>query len=652
MHVGMALNPKKTMDSSWNTPYIHGADEDVQLTANDTDVTDLNVVLTIFLDDRPKKFSLSQFLKACWTDGFDTPCATCKGTFDLATSPPVRLLSLDHDTKEVDPLVKILPHLVVKNYHLICLRTDKVKYIPVSHAWHSSIAEAYALRRFNAKAAQICYENPVRTLLAVVQRFGSDFSIWHDYISIPQWQDGFRGTAILPRIFKIFQESGCAILHLQHRPPIEVVQAPTLDMMHKHNNDMKRFFNAHLFTRLWPMLEFDRAGEAYVMNNDYEITGSKFSGFVKQVLHAINVDPTTMQHNQVTSLRWIYNLPLFIQERQADKCLGYVYDMIADQGCRSFRDKFIGAAELLDIPDYPTELPSDAEDACLWLAERQIRGNDLSPLLLRPSKGTMNEKACWLKGHKSITRNMWGWGTQTHPAERSARIYGHTVYLDLDLVGTITHELSWGLRAELPTTGAMDDLSCLVRSAQGSTVEFLRLLDSVDLSLIFYSEHRSGIQQHFTPECDVGSSGIIFDTLSNLLQKYIMWVDTDDSTECARLCDAIVSLLALSASNPAPDLGHLRYLSFPQLHRQLCDPLERTLVSVSCPTCRKQSTFRVEVWQKPKFEACLYLIPGLTYQYTASNGTGIIMERDHIIGRARFCASACNCNRFVPVKIP
>lgn len=635
-------------DTSWDTPYMHGTDQEVNETSQ---VNNFDAVFTVYLEHRKNEFTPDNFLQACWTNGFDTSCTICREAFDLATEPPVRLLGLGQHTNATDPLTKKLPPPFVKNYHLRCLKANQVKFIPVSHPWHPSVAEAYALRTFNAKAAQTCYEAPIRTLLAVIRHFGSDYLLWHDYISIPQWQDDFRGTVILPQIFKIFEASGSAILHLGHQPPVEVVRTPTLGTISEHNNDLKRFFNAHLFSRLWPIVESDRAGEAYIMNNEYGIMEPKFSVFVKQVLNAVNAGATTTSYDQMSSSQWIYDLPLFVQERQKNKCLGYVYDMIADLGCRSFRDKFIGAAELLGISDYPTELPTDTQDACLWLAERQIKDNDLSPLLLRPSTEPIYKKACWLKGHKFIQKNMWGWGIQTHSACGLPRVQEHSVHLNLNLVGTITYDFSWHVQADNHSNCASDELLCLITSASGSTTEFLRRLKSIDPASIFRSNSSSNIDRVSTLEYNVSSSKILVKILGSLLEQQAASNSTEEPAESLKIYDNIISLLALSASVPTPELDHFESLSFHQLHRQICDSSERTLVSISCSNCLKQSMFRVEMWQKPMTEARLYLIPGLTYQYTATSGTGIIMEEDRIIGRARFCASVCNCNHSVPVKI-
>ena len=632
-------------DTSWDTPYIHGNQE-----ANETSqVKNLDSLFTIYLDRHKHEFTPENFLQACWTNGFETPCNHCGEPCDVRTEPPVRLLSLGEDMNTMyDPLMETLPPLAVKNFHLRCLKANQIKFIPVSHPWHPSIAEAYALRTFNVKAGQTCYEAPVRTLLAVNRRFGSDYLLWHDYISIPQWQDDFRGTVILPQIFKIFEASGSAVLHIGLKPPQEVVRTPTLAMIKEHNDKLKSFFSAHLFRRLWPIVESDRAGQTYIMDQKYEIMESKFSVFMAQISSAIDDGTTTISCKTIS---WINDLPLFIREGQQNKCLGYVYDMIADLGCRSYRDKFIGAAELLRISNYPKELPENAQDACLWLAETQIKSNDLSPLLLRPSTETPYHKAGWLKGHTTISRNMWDWGVQIHSAYETPQLQEHRVQLNMNLVGKISYYLSWHLQAENQLQNASNDLLSLITSVNGSTTKFLSALSIIDRSSIFRSLSSHNVDQIPQLEFFVSSSDLLVKVLGSLLEQAVAVNSAKESVETLKICDQVISLLALSASVPTPQFDHFKTFTINQLRRQICDPFERSLVSIFCSNCLRQSIFRVEIWENPKSEAQLYLVPGLTYQSSASNGIGIVVEKNRIIGRARFCASACNCNRSVLVEI-
>jgi hypothetical protein len=634
-------------ESSWDTPYLHGKGKEEEILLGPA-MDDVNATLTIHLGRRKVEYQPEKFLQACWTTGLETPCSICNNEFDIAVAPPVRLLSLERKFNSTEPLTRVLPPLTITNYHLKCLKNTRIKYFPVAHTWHQSIAEAYALRISNPVAAQTCYEIPIRTLLALIRRFGPDTHLWHDYISIPQWQEESRGTSILPQMFEIFKESGSAIMHLGLSPPLEVMETPNLETLIKHEFSLKRFFNAHWFSRMWPATEYDRAGEAYIMNSNYEIMPGKFSAFVKGIMDTYNTHHPTIP---VSALKWIEDLPLFVRERQKNKCLGYVFDMLADLGCRSYSDKFVAASALLEIPGYPTLLPTTSEEACLWVSEKRLEVNDYSPLLLRPSKELKHEKARWLKGHTSMTANMWGLGVQTQPAYVLPRLEDHAVYMDLELVGNIVDVFSWDWRSDDKYAGFEEVLPHLINLTRGSPAEFVQSLEGIYPSQFYWRENADTGYQFPALQYEVPKSNTIETTLPELLERYTDALSSSNAAKVKSLCTEIVTLLGLATSTPKSNLGSFADDSRLQLCIRLCDSSECTSITVRCSSCNTTSMFRATTWQNHTARAQLYLIPGLAYQYSVANGMGIIVENEQIIGRVRFGYSACKCNSTVTVKL-
>jgi hypothetical protein len=391
------------------------------------------------------------------------------------------------------------------------------------------------------------------------------------------------------------------------------------------------------------------------MNSKYEITPSKFSSLVKQITDShtecINSTGISCTPDSESTWRWIETLPIFVKERQKNKCLGYVFDMIANQGCRSYRDKFIGASALLEVPGYSTELPQTPQEACLWLSERRLEGNDFSPLLLHPSNELRYDKARWLKGHTTMTSNMWGLGVQTQPARVAPRLQDHTIYLESELVGRVTNTFSWELRAEDKYSGFSGVLPHLVKLAGGSASSFVESLERIYPSQFLWTAEDTGNGYHFPGlRYEVPQSNAIETTLESLLKRYSAASSMNDIAELGTLCDAIIALLELSTPPTSP-LGPFRNVGRLQLYGRLCDSSECTLILASCPTCDKITLFRTTLWQEPKTQAQLYLIPGLSYQYSVPSGMGIVIEDEEIIGRVRFGSSACNCNSPTLVKL-
>ena len=217
-------------------------------------------------------------------------------------------------------------------------------------------------------------------------------------------------------------------------------------------------------------------------------------------------------------------------------------------------------------------------------------------------------------------------------------------------LGIIVDNISWNVQPDGGAVSIFKELLSLVTSSGGSTTEFLNRLESTNPATIF-PIHSDSIDVSPALTLNVSASKILIKALGSLLEQYAGLAATGTSDELRVILNNVLSLLALSASDPTPNLDHFESLGFSHLQQHICSSSERNLVSISCSDCLKQSRFRVELWQKPGKEATLFLIPGLTYQYGAEGGIGIIMERGRIIGRTRFCISRCNCNRSVLVEI-
>jgi len=395
-------------------------------------------------------------LDVCWTNGLDTPCSICKQHFDNAIAPPVRTLRLPEASLNAMPTDTDLPSIKITNAHLHCLKTHNVKLFPVSHAWHEPVARAYASRESNIQAARIVFEIPVRILVAATQRFGPNVQIWHDYISIPQWQDSFRGTTILPQIFQIFKYGGTALIHLDDEPTFDIYEASALQDLVTHAPTLKCLFSARWFRRMWIIVEFMMCRDGYLMNSRFEIMSSTFSSLMKQVAETSLALSTPLD----PALDWMTTIPMFSKDRSTHNCLGHVYDLLANQGCRSYRDRFIATCAILEQDGYSrslAELPQDRQEACLWVSKRALQRNDYSPLLLRPSDEPQHARVRWLKGHTTMDANMWGLGIQTGAAHVPPIILSDdSVELEVHLLGIVTDTM------DLLDGEAMLSVQCLV----------------------------------------------------------------------------------------------------------------------------------------------------------------------------------------------
>ncbi|KAI9775064.1 MAG: hypothetical protein M1839_001456 [Geoglossum umbratile] len=533
----------------------------------------------VHIGGRKLELQPHKFLEACWADGFDTPCSVCNAQFDVAKAPPVRTIRLNGDLRNIPPLTKALPPLVILNTHLECLKLNGIKYIPISHAWHQPVADAYASRVSNTAAARMVYEIPARTILAAAQRFGPDVQIWHDYISIPQWQDSFRGTIILPQIFQIFKHGDCSIIHLDDEPAIQTLETYTPEHFAAQSSSLQHLFSARWFNRMWVVIEYDVSRDAYLLNSNYEITLDTFSSLTGQIVDChISCLTDNLVHPASpigSALKWIETVPMFVKERLKNKCLGHIYDMIGNQGCRDYRDRFIASCALLEVDDYSrilSELPQDPQEACLWVSKRCLEGNDFSPLLLCPSGEPQYDEAHWLKGHTVMASNMWGLSIQTQAAQVTPRVQGNRVSLELELVGTVMKYSSWGMRGVDNYFGFVEVLPHIVELAAGSVSRFLDYLERIYPSEFLWIQRENtydfpGIRYRVPSLVDIEKR------LQNLLKQYSEANRRDDSIKCKILCDGIVSTLALSEP-PSSGFGLFGSFCLGQREQPVCSGSE------------------------------------------------------------------------------
>jgi hypothetical protein len=273
-------------------------------------------------------------------------------------------------------------------------------------------------------------------------------------------------------------------------------------------------------------------------------------------------------------------------------------------------------------------------------------------LLLKPSQEPQHAKAGWLKGHQSIVPDMWGWGVETQAAGNVPQVRDHSVHLDLSCIGDVIHSVTWETSADHSRDFTSFEMQELLSSAQISTESLIERLQTLDPRTLLHSGN-SNKKDLETPafQFHASASRFVLKTLRHICDQASQNNSGDGVVALAKLYEDMLSLLALSASDPVPDLDHFADFGLSKLRQQLCDISENHLVLVRCPDCLTRSSFRAHLWQQPTTDTQLYLVPGLTYQYTALGGVGILLDKGQIVGRARFCAAPCSCNEEVTVKV-
>ncbi|KAI0204013.1 hypothetical protein F4808DRAFT_365950 [Astrocystis sublimbata] len=619
------------------------------------------IMYTLYLAGRRLEIMPHQFLEACWGGAFDSPCSICTMDFDIAKAPPVRLLRL-HGSPDVIhyPSKNGLLPVIIVNAHLNCLELGKIKYFPISHAWHHPVAEAYESRNSNPAAASMVYEMPIRILMGVARRFGPDSYIWHDYVSIPQWQDEFRGAKILPQIFQIFQAGISSVIHLDERPAFQVQERYNSDDFALQSLELRRLFGARWFRRMWIVIEYDVCRDAHVMNSNYELMSSSLSTLTKRLQNCqadCRWGGTTVTPQTAESIsQLLETIPMFLKEKVKVKCLGYIYDMISSQECRSHRDRFVATCALLNVNDHLlmiSEMPQDPQEACAWISRRCLAGNDYSPLLLSPSLEGSYEVARWLRGHTVMSSKMWGLGTQTRAAQSPPRLRGDKLDLPLKQLGSVIKHATWRMGATNDTSyyGFAEALPHLIGFAAGSTTTFLRAIESIYPSKVFWAQRNDGTYDFPGLRYQVHLSEHREAQLQQVLQLYGDAESEEDRVAPDGLLSRhFISVLGLDEP-PIEARGPFTMLPRLEFYGLICNSDEYNLLVVRCLTCGKDSLIRAALWGKPTSQTQVLQIPGLAYSMSVYDGMALIMDHGMIIGRVRFGPQTCGCGTTLTVEL-
>lgn len=140
-----------------------------------------------------RETSQGSLLSYIWNTGLDSSCVSCGEPFQPSKDVPIRRIGLERNSPLRPSVIDITQdpispwNLRIFNRHFACIKTNKVNYIPISHAWHESVAAAHDTRTESISVARIVYQTPLKTLLALAE-VSPDCEIWHDYISVPQWR--------------------------------------------------------------------------------------------------------------------------------------------------------------------------------------------------------------------------------------------------------------------------------------------------------------------------------------------------------------------------------------------------------------------------------------------------------------------------------
>ena len=646
---------------------------DISSTTASQDEVGSQPTVIIYLGDQRQRVLQSEFLSHVWGQGLDSKCHACGDSFVLNSDPAIRTITFEASEvlQHTDFTSTLLaPHpLRIYNRHFSCIQAKGITYIPVSHAWHQNVSLTQRERRTDQAVARLVYQTPMVTLLALTRKYGPA-EIWHDYLSVPQWQRDIQGQLLL-KIPIIYSYPATMMIHLDDVREVDLSSTMAANGSYGHfKSGLLAITNSRWFERMWVTLEYIQANDVVIFTEDLVICdyNARF--------HSLQLDNAASKHikrightaffNELerigckwrTIVSW-GDMETWKNSKDKHHTLGGAVYIMGTKKCQEQKDYYLALAGMIQCPlDIANgSLPQDPFSSFLSLAMHAFEKGDYTPLLFTPLRGeSADGRAPWLRGYSRMSELFWDLGVCHQKAESMEIVRNGRVQPKLESVGVIE---TWDY---IEFTDDMREFLWFVaerilRSSGTCPREFCcaldRILTPLDRKALYTNWGNSKRERNgdFGTTCDMERLETILAELEGLLA--LDYPSQPPNPRALAIVEEIDSVLRLEQreknskdNRKAITMGEIEWHQ--TKHGRTMDGVAR----VRCRFCARRFAFRLTCWKQPTLDfAQVYRIPGLLYDETVPNGVGLVLCGGTIIGKMQYGTPACGCRRSQLVEI-
>lgn len=179
--------------------------------------------------------------------------------------------SLSHDCAQIIDIPALCDRLVVFHRHLHCL-FQSTKYVVISHVWHRDVANAQSRHESStvclSEAARVVREIPALVCRGVAAGVGQNLEVWHDYISVPQWQPDVK-YKIIVAIPTLFQRAMLTIVYASDLDATNIELMRSGSSAYDRCRAISNICNIKWFSRVWTAMEFIQSREICFMSKNF-----------------------------------------------------------------------------------------------------------------------------------------------------------------------------------------------------------------------------------------------------------------------------------------------------------------------------------------------------------------------------------------------
>ncbi|KAH0538167.1 hypothetical protein FGG08_005225 [Glutinoglossum americanum] len=631
--------------------------------------------IVLSIGTRTIDVALSDMLTCFWTDWLDTQCHWCHQPF--ADKPPIRTIAAAEETTSSTHDI----HVRIFNRHFSCLEPSGASFVPISHVWDLSIREAHMSKQptFEAASAMI---STIKTLLDSSEgAFSPQVEFWHDYFSVPQWDERIQQSLLLylPSIYHtadetLIQMSDIPQLHtLQILAASSIQMRPSLYQCLQLITPLRALCTSQWMQRMWVTLEYSLSKSACIMDQSNRIWrtvegGDNFSRdtFSRLLSGGQGVLLGMFQH-AATFSRSLSKPGEFLgglaekQVRFRQMCLGEAVELVARKQCQYFRDRFIAIYAILNreaLPDNSAHIPTHSIDTCAWVWQSAMQRGDFSPLLLHPRGRHIDSNPrpgtpSWLVGCHSLDSAVWDLGDEKSYPSPQLTIKGHIVETELDLVGVVEEiqHLDVEDSGELAGVNWTIGLLASMARGEGTDLSAKRLVEGLNCVFPFDFNHSKAAQalhgMVFSFQELQEQDGEFAQSIDEQVANYANAPGGEPGksqreaavAEIARILE--LERIIMQFATPVTRLTRSRHIA--RRRRDQGAEGGEPICRVKCPRCSKCSLLRLDLRTTATLGAKIYRIAGLTYCESVKDGVGLVLQNRRIVGRMLYGAPACGC---------
>jgi hypothetical protein len=344
---------------------------------------------------------------------------------------------------------------LVYHRHLECLQ-EATPYVTVSHVWHPEVAQlqyqGHGEPAQVAEATKRLLETPTLICKALAD-VGEKVEVWHDYISVPQWQHEIKGR-IIQNIPRIFNHAKFVLMHLS-----DVDRASVQAMRHGTSTEqvvrgISNVCNARYFSRVWTAMEYTQSRDVRVILKDYIWVepSPKYQFFIVEFTRTW--DGEVVKHDHPITLEKMANMGYNLVPWQLGPLQGLrnqdmndqmqpmfatAYELLSRRNVTLERDFFHALIGTLKLNSTLAEskLSHDNREALMQVAKHCLKHGDLSPLFMIPAVSQNEPDDAVLQQYGYLDTLTWGIGEQLEPATfKDVRIESEDVILKAEELGT------------------------------------------------------------------------------------------------------------------------------------------------------------------------------------------------------------------------